>query len=161
VPGRPPLNWTATRLLAVAGAALLLLLVVASQCQTPGVVEITPPTGESAGCSDLGLALPEQVNGQGRRRTTPESDRTDAWGTPAVVLRCGVDRPAGLTASSEVIEVNGVGWFFEEQQDAYVFTTVGRDTYIEVQIPLGIPREQATGPLVDLARPIKRNVPLS
>ena len=160
MPGRPPLSWTALRLLAVAGAALLILLVVASQCQTPGVVEIQPPTGAGGACADLDLALPEQVNGQDRRRTTPESNRTEAWGTPAVVLRCGVDRPAGLTPSSEVIEVNGVGWFFEEQPDAYVFTTVGRDTYVEVQIPLGIPRDQATGPLVDLAGPVERTVPL-
>lgn len=160
MPRRPPLNWSALRLLAVGGAALLFLLLVASQCQTPGVVAIRPPSGEGSACSDLNLALPEQVNGQDRRRTTPESDRTDAWGTPAVVLRCGVDRPAGLMAMSEVVEVNGVGWFFEERRNAYVFTTVGRTTYVEVRVPLGIPRDQATGPLVDLARPVKRTVPL-
>jgi hypothetical protein len=99
-------------------------------------------------------ALPEQVDGRDRRDTEPASDRTAAWGNPALVLRCGVPRPAGLSPTSEVIEVNGVGWFLAERKAAYVFTTVGRRTYVEVRVPASTPREQATAPLADLAEAV-------
>ena len=92
---------------------------------------------------------------------SPNSALTAAWGDPAVVLRCGVGKPATLRPTSETIEINGVRWFFHETQDAYVFTTYGRVAFVEVRIPKSVPREQATAPLVDLARPVLNSVPAS
>jgi hypothetical protein len=77
-----------------------------------------------------------------------------------VVLRCGVARPAGLTATSEVIEVDGVGWFLAERAGAFVFTTVGRTPYVQVRVPAGTPRAEATAPLVDHAGPVADTLPL-
>ncbi|HEX6935629.1 MAG TPA: DUF3515 domain-containing protein [Actinomycetes bacterium] len=146
--------------LALLGAGLL-LLALAVRCGGPGTVAVRPPDapGVTATCRTLHAVLPDQVNAGDRRRTTPESARTAAWGQPAVVLRCGVPRPAGLTATSEVVEVDGVGWFLTERPRAYVFTTVGRTAYVEVRVPASIPREQATAPLVDVATALERSVP--
>jgi hypothetical protein len=112
------------------------------------------PDGPGPGCARLHHALPDAADGRDRRDTEPASVRTAAWGDPPVVLRCGVPRPPGLTATSEVVEVNGVGWFLTERPRGFVFTTVGRTTYVEVRVPAGTPREQATGPLVDLAEAV-------
>ena len=52
-------------------------------------------------------------------------------------------------------------WFLHEAKDAYVFTTYGRVAFVEVRIPKSVPREQATAPLVDLARPVLDSVPVA
>ena len=100
------------------------------------------------------MRLPAELDGRGRRDTDPTSPRTAAWGDPAVVLRCGVSRPAGLSGS-EVVEVDGVGWVLAERGRAYVFTTSDLMTYVQVSVPRSTPREAATAPLVDLAAPVK------
>jgi Protein of unknown function (DUF3515) len=84
---------------------------------------------------------------------------TAAWGDPPVVLRCGVADPTGLTATSEIIEVEGVDWFLTEPASAYVFTTVGRRANIEVAVPRSVDRAAATAPLVDLAGAVDAAVP--
>jgi Protein of unknown function (DUF3515). len=84
---------------------------------------------------------------------------TAAWGDPAVVLRCGVAKPRTLRATSELIEINSVRWFLHETHEAYVFTTFGRVAFVEVSVPKSVPRERATAPLVDLARPVITSVP--
>jgi hypothetical protein len=135
-------------------------LAVAVKCAGPASVRVAPPDGPAADCRELARRLPAEVKGTEARRVRPPSRRTAAWGDPPVRLRCGVDRPAGLTATSEVVEVDGVEWFLSERPGGFVFTTVGRATYVEVRVPPGVPREQATAPLVDLAPAISRAVPL-
>jgi hypothetical protein len=76
------------------------------------------------------------------------------------VLRCGVVRPAGLTTTSELVEVNGVAWFLDERPSAYVFTATGRSAYLQVRVPSSVDRTEATAPLVDLAAAVKRSLPL-
>jgi hypothetical protein len=90
---------------------------------------------------------------------SPKSSLTAAWGDPAVVLRCGVARPRSLRPTSELIKINNVSWFLHETHDVYVFTTYGRAAFVEVRVPTSVPREQATAPLVDLARPVITSVP--
>jgi hypothetical protein len=136
------------------GAALV------AACSGPATVRVAPPGGPSAGCSPLSRALPGSLDGRDRRDTTPVSDRTAAWGDPAVVLRCGVPRPAGLRRTSEVVEVDGVEWYLDRPQPPYVFTTVGRGTYLQVRVPGSVPPSQATAPLVDLAAAVKRATPV-
>ena len=133
---------------------------LATGCSSAAAVRVTPPPGpDPAACARLADALPDELDGRNRRDTEPASARTAAWGNPAVVLRCGVPRPPGLTATSEVIEVEDVGWFLDERPRAFVFTTVGRSTHVEVRVPGATPREQATSPLVDLAGPVAAAVP--
>ncbi len=91
---------------------------------------------------------------------TPASVRTAAWGSPAVVLRCGVWEPAGLGDTSQLIEVDGVDWFLVERPATYVFTTVGRRPFVQVRVPSSVDRSSATGPLVDLAKAVKAALPV-
>ena len=122
-------------------------------------MHVAVPAGSAAGCARLHAALPSSVEGRGARSTAPASARTAAWGSPAVVLRCGVGRPRGLRPTSEVIEVNDVEWYLTEPTPPYVFTTVGRGTYVELRVPASVPRADATGPLADLATAITRSLP--
>jgi uncharacterized protein DUF3515 len=122
-------------------------------------VHVSPPHGPSAGCARLSQELPRSLDGRDRRDTAPTSHRTAAWGDPAVLLRCGVGRPAGLRATSEVVEVDGVEWFLRSDDPPYVLTTVGRGTYVQVRLPRAVPREGVTAALVDLAGPVKRALP--
>ena len=123
-------------------------------------MRVPPPEGRSAaGCHRLAAALPDEVGGGERRDTAPESRRTAAWGDPAVVLRCGVSRPAALVPTAQLLEVNGVDWVLAERPSHYVFTTAGRRAYVEVRVPAAIPREAATGPLVDVAAAVRSTVP--
>jgi hypothetical protein len=136
-------------------AHLAVLLAAVAACSSPAALHVAPPDGPSHGCAALHHALPSQVDGGDSRHVRPSSDRTAAWGSPAVVLRCGVDRPASLTPTSEL----GVPWFLDERPSGYVFTTTGRSAYVEVRVPSSVDRTAATAPLVDLARAVKQSLP--
>ena len=125
-----------------------------ASCSGREAVEISVPKGPAAGCARLADELPDELDGRERLDTVPTSPRTAAWGDPPVVLRCGVERPPGLRGS-EVTEVDGVGWVLAERPAAYVFTTVGLPTYVEVSVPDATPRTRAANPLVDLADPLR------
>ena len=62
-----------------------------------------------------------------------------AWGDPAIVLRCGVDRPAGFHRASSCVTVDAVDWYVPEDQLAepgqVTMTTVKREQYVEVVVP--------------------------
>jgi hypothetical protein len=127
-----------------------------------GPIPITPPSPAprvATVCGALHDALPRRLDGRLTTPVSPKSALTAAWGDPAVALRCGVGKPATLRPTSQTIDINGVRWFFHETTDAYVFTTYGRVAFVEVRIPKSVPREQATAPLVDLARPVLDSVP--
>lgn len=116
---------------------------------------VRPPTPADGRCGALTRALPGTLDGRDRRDVTPASPATAAWGQPPVRLRCGVSRPAGLTPTAELIVINGIEWQLRETTRAYVFTTAHRAPRVQVSVPGSTPREQATGPLVDLTRPLR------
>ena len=107
-------------------------------------------------CEELADLLPDQVLSQSARATSPESDLTKAWGDPAIILRCGVDTPIELSATSQLVTVNNVDWFPQELTAGYRFTTTGREANVEVSVPGAYAPE--AGALVDLARPITEAV---
>ncbi len=125
-------------------------------------VQVSPPDASAQSrdlCRVLADDLPDALDDRDRRDTSPESPLTAAWGDPAVVLRCGVDTPEGLTATSEILEVNDVEWFLTESRSAYTFTTVGRAANVEVAVPTEVPRSAATASLTYLAEPLRAAVP--
>lgn len=85
-------------------------------------------------CAQVMADLPDTVLDAERRATDP-GVVSAAWGSPPVTLRCGVPQPTTMTATSECLEVNGVGWYAEPGTGGVVFTTLGRDTFIEVAVP--------------------------
>ncbi len=151
--------------LAIAGAVALtavggVLALLAVRANGPVRVAIPHPTAEAAtACKQLTKQLPETLAGRSRRPTTPASDFVRAWGDPALVLFCGVGRPAGLTPTAELTTVNEVDWLPVEDEREWRFTTVGRIAYVEVLAPKsdGAP----TDPLVELAELIKDADPLT
>jgi hypothetical protein len=122
-------------------------------------VPVAVPDGPAVGCARLHAGLPSSLAGRDARDVTPLSRRTAAWGSPAVTLRCGVQRPAGLGKKSQLVVVDGVGWYLRSDDAPYVFTAVDRITYVEVRVPRGVPRSEATAPLADLAAPLKSALP--
>jgi len=123
-------------------------------------LEVSSPalTGRGATiCRELAEAAPETVAGLARRDV--ESDGVAVgWGSPPVVLRCGVTAAVGLGPTSRCDEINGVGWYSEDLGDAYRFTTLGREVPVEVTVP-GEHAPEADA-LFDLAEAIKSSNPV-
>jgi hypothetical protein len=128
--GRSAASSAAGALLAgVAGLAL-------TSCAGPVDVaapSLDPPT--AASCQELLAALPETLDGQPSREVSPADASAAAWGDPAIVVRCGVERPPGLTPDAQLFEVDRLAWFPEELPDGYRFTTYDRDPVVEVVVP--------------------------
>ncbi|MBB5935965.1 DUF3515 domain-containing protein [Streptomyces zagrosensis] len=146
-------------------AVLLLSAVGCSDSDEPAAPAVpTPSTRAVTFCKALHDELPTKVDGLDRHETRPASAFTAVWGKPAVNLRCGVPRPDVLTPGSEhynptadSVDVNGVGWLLEKQDDGYRFTTTLRKAYVEVTVPSKYAPE--VNSLTDLAEAIKKAVP--
>ena len=133
-------------------------MVLVAGCAGP--VQVAEPTLDPPGratCDAVLAALPDQVLESTTRPTRP-GVLSRAWGDPAIVLRCGVPDPPGLTPTSECVEVNGVGWFREQAEGGTLFTTIGRAVAVEVGVPAGYAPEVDV--LVDLAAAIDAHDPL-
>lgn len=122
----------------------------------PAVSVPAPPPNPSADapCTKLLGSLPTAIptsNGPISGRPA-QSDWTyvAAWGDPAIVLRCGVPRPAALTANSSalLVPVNGVAFLPVNTKKANIFTAVDRAAYIEISVPVSYP-QPPLGPLAD------------
>lgn len=125
----------------------------------PGKVTVAAPPRVEA-CDALMAALPDEF--QLLKKREVDSTQVAAWGDPATVLRCGVDRPSGLVAGSAAQQfyINDVLWQPEENEtgevDAtkpLVITVVDRDVYIEVTSPNGT-RLDATPLISDVIKQV-------
>lgn len=96
-------------------------------------------------------ALPASVDGAPARDSQPY---LATWGSPAIVLRCGVERPEALRPTSRCDVIDGIGWFAEQQSEGWRFTTIGRSGYVEVTVPSHWAPEADA--LVDLAPAVSR-----
>jgi hypothetical protein len=138
-----------------AGGALLLL----TGCGA-GAVEVPvprPPAAIASACRNLRDRLPAKVHGESRRATSPKSPLVTAWGSPAIVVRCGVPRPTALKPTSQLVVINGVNWLPVPPDRPVTFTAVGRRVYVEVTVPGAY--EPPGDVLIELAGPIKAAVP--
>jgi hypothetical protein len=115
----------------------------------------SPVNGATAGdCAKVLTALPARLADLNQRRVISLSPYVVAWGDPAVVLRCGVSRPAVLTpGSSELLfPIRGatgtVIWAPVNLPTQNIFTTVDRSVYIEVTVPTSY-RQPPLAPLSD------------
>ncbi|MYW65292.1 DUF3515 family protein [Streptomyces sp. SID8379] len=149
----------------VIGLPALSLLIAAAGCSsTDDAPEATVPTPEASVtklCRDLDKVLPRKVDGLERNDPEPSSELTAAWGSPAIILRCGVPWPdAAAKASSNPATVDNVEWIVDELGDGtQQMTTGSRRAYVEVTIPKDLVSQVGAGPLVDLAGPIKKAIP--
>jgi hypothetical protein len=127
----------------------------------PALSFAAPPhaTVESAPCAKMLAELPVTLRGLDPRvvHTEPDTPFVVAWGDPAVVLRCGVARPATLKPGSGaqfILGGNPAGPFYDVQRagDANVWTTVDRAAYISITVPT----QYAADPLPALSRAIAK-----
>jgi hypothetical protein len=129
VPRRPHL---------IPGAAAALAVAALAGCSPgPAKIAVPSPGPEVAdACAALIQAMPAKVLDAKRRKAEPASALTTAYGDPAIEVTCGVKPPAGMaTAQSQCFEVNGVGWYAQQVTNGYLFTTIGRQLYLEVAVP--------------------------
>ena len=84
-------------------------------------------------------ALPVQLDGLNPRKTATDSSFVAAWGDPAIVIRCGVGKPAifGTPQAAQLVDVNGVLWQPDPGKTQTVYTSVDRSVYVEVTVPAG------------------------
>ncbi|MEU6356070.1 DUF3515 domain-containing protein [Streptomyces sp. NPDC047072] len=146
------------------GPPALALLITLAGCSSaddsPTAAVPSPGAKVTKLCDDLDRALPAKVDDLGRRDPEPASALTAGWGNPAIILRCGVVRPEKMNdPEADGVEVNGVGWLLEKQDDgSFRFTTTLRTAYVEVTIPSGRTGD-GMAPLVDLAPSVKKAIP--
>lgn len=119
----------AVRLAAVVVCALSL-----TSCSS--AVEVADPQlagDDEMVCEDVLPALPDEVLGSVSRDTT--SPWVRAWGDPPITVTCGGPEPAGLTATSQCLEVSGVGWWEQVGDRGTVWTTIGRTAVVTLGVP--------------------------
>jgi hypothetical protein len=117
-------------------------------------VDVPPVTPEAdASCPALMSALPVDLMGEASRRVQSDSPFAYAWGDPAVVLICGVDRPAGWVVGESAIQINGVQWYVDTSDPgATVWTTVDRPVYVQVRLPADVDSAPVTALTTQIAQ---------
>ncbi|WP_053739905.1 MULTISPECIES: DUF3515 domain-containing protein [unclassified Streptomyces] len=162
------MNFFSPRPLALPVLALLIVVTGCSSADDSAGVTVPQPDGKTTKlCRNLDRALPAKVDGLGRDDPEPRSALTAGWGSPAIILRCGVVRPPKMTDPKVASgndpkavggEVNGVQWLMEQEDGGSSrFTTASRLAYVELTVPKG---RDTSGALVDLAAAVKKAVPV-
>ncbi|MFB6598731.1 DUF3515 domain-containing protein [Streptomyces diastaticus] len=153
-----------TRRRSLRSAAAVLVLAAAAGCSSGDgrlAAAVPEPAGAATAlCQALDDRLPQHVAGLERDDPRPESELTAGWGSPAIILRCGVPRPEAMDdPDAEGVEADGIGWLLEQEDDgSFRFTTTLRRAYVEVALPAEhAPRGLA--PLSDLAPAIGEAIP--
>jgi hypothetical protein len=152
------------------GAAVALLIVAALReappAQTPvAIVAIPAPRADGPECRQLTGALPDQM-GDYRRApvVAPAPPGAAAWqATPdgeAVILRCGVERPAEFVVGSPIQVVDDVQWFRVGDDAAgdgrSTWFAVDRPVYVALTLPAG----SGPTPIQDVSRLIGKSLPV-
>ncbi|MFI1166731.1 DUF3515 domain-containing protein [Streptomyces sp. NPDC020801] len=146
------------------GLPVLAVLITATGCSSSDDSSTAAVPGPDAAvtklCRNLDRSLPRTLDGLSRKDPRPASALTAGWGSPAIILRCGVPRPAAMNdPEADGAEVNGVGWLLQKQNDgSFRFTTTLRKAYVEVTIPAGR-TGHGVAPLVGLAPAMKKAIP--
>ena len=122
-------------------------------------VAVPDATGATrAICAQLVDRLPTHLGGHRSRVVDPPSPLTHAWGDPAIVLRCGVPKPAGYSRTSvNSTDVDGVLWFQQVTRDSVRWTAVRRQVNIELTVPTSYPAQG--GFLVEIGDAIRLSLP--
>ncbi|MCG7321230.1 DUF3515 family protein [Arsenicicoccus bolidensis] len=113
---------------ALAAVAVTLLLL------RPRPVEVVAgPADTSAACVAAREHWPATVAGQERRDDVVGARSATAWGSPAIIARCGL-APQPPSAD-QCIDVSGTDWVVQPLTDGTRLTSYGTDPAIEVLVP--------------------------
>lgn len=149
-----------------ASVVLTLLGPAALSACSPEKIEVKAPElsdADARACTTLVEALPDTLAGELRRPVDPEGAPGAAWGDPAYVLTCGVDRPGSYTRDAPCSVVRGVGWFVPAGQlgDLRVEATASALTHtphVELLIPARHRNDGVDQALAELAPVIKEHL---
>lgn len=162
--------------IAVAVAAVGSILVFAALRQAPvtenpvAIASVPAPQADSADCRTLVDALPDRLGDYQRAPAAePAPPAAAAWRvTPedeAVILRCGLDRPAEFVLGSPLQVVDDVTWFRVGDAEAggEPGGDQGRSTWFAVDRPvyvaLTLPAGSGPSPIQDISRVIAKSLP--
>lgn len=140
---------------------LIAARVIGSSSPGPLALSAVPaPDAASPECRRLLDALPGEL--QTGSQTLPARELVEpgppgavAWGEPAIVLRCGIPRPAELTRSSRLLDVSGVSFLELSDQAATSWIVVDRDVYVALTAPAAT----GSGPLQQLSSTVSDTLP--
>ena len=147
------------------GPSVAALLLVAAGCSSTDAappIAVPTPSAEAAGyCRALNKELPKSVAGLDRDDNGTKSSLTAGWGDGAIVLRCGVPRPAKMDdPAAKGIEADDVKWLLEQPDDGGPrFTTTYRKAYVEVRLSEAYAHDAS--PLAAFAPAVRKTVPSS
>jgi hypothetical protein len=161
-------------LLAVAVAAIAINARVRGIGEPPppdtgplAVAPVDSPDATGPECTALLAALPAELDGpDGPMPPRPIAEAANLPGVRAwaaaprpAVLRCGLPRPAELTPTSALLEVNGVRWLQLEdglpQPVQVSYIAVDRPVYLAITIPV----DAGSAPLQQLSDVIRETLP--
>jgi hypothetical protein len=109
-------------------------------------------------CSHLVNYLPARLDGKHTRVVEPQSPLVHAWGSPPIIMRCGVPEPAAFSRSSpQTATVVGVVWFQEIGADAVTWTAIRESADVALTVPKSY--QAQGGLLVELGASLKRALP--
>jgi hypothetical protein len=130
-----------------------------------GPLAVAPVEAPAAGgpeCAALVAALPAALGDRpGRPQAEPVQPGVRAWAAAPrpVVLRCGLPRPAELSPTSTLLEVDGVRWLEIgdglPQPQLVTYVAVDRPVYVALTAPV----EDAFGPLQQVSATVGAALP--
>lgn len=117
-------------------------------CSHPVAVTTAPRAGD-ASCQAAARHWPATVASQSPVTTTSSSDSVRAWGSPAIIARCGLAPPGPTT--DPCLTVDGVDWVLHTLTDGVRATTFDRSPALEVLVPASYPAAPLLLPAFDAA----------
>jgi hypothetical protein len=150
----------------VAAGAIVAILAFAALRQSPpeqqavAIASVPAPKADSAQCRALADALPQQLGDYRRAPAAePAPAGAAAWqATPdgeAVILRCGLDRPAEFVVGSPIQVVDAVQWFEVADQGRTSWFVVDRPVYVALTLPQG----SGPTPIQEISEVIAKSLP--
>jgi hypothetical protein len=152
--------------LVVAVGAIIAILLFAALRQSPpeqnavAIASVPAPKADSAECRTLVGALPQQIGEYKRAPAAePAPAGAAAWqATPdgeAVILRCGLDRPAEFVVGSPIQVVDAVQWYEVADQGRSTWFVVDRPVYVALTLPQG----SGPTPIQEISDVIAKSLP--
>ena len=97
-------------------------------------------------CLAVTSQLPGTVRDLAARKVSAGPEQNAAWGEPALTVACGVAQPKTCASldetgsgcvpmDTELMNMNRVCWYADEQPEATVFTTMDREVAVRVTVP--------------------------